>query len=78
MKANEETIAEQRTPELQQMTSLMKEEAAADLLNCSVAFLRRCRLLSSGPAYIKIGRLVRYRSQDLTQYVATCTKRVGV
>jgi hypothetical protein len=48
---------------------LLTEQEAAVVLHCSVAFLRRCRLFKSGPPYAKIGRLVRYRMQDLEQYV---------
>jgi len=80
MKINETTVAEilMQSPEFQQIENLMNEGAAAALLNCSVAFLRRCRLFATGPAYIKIGRLVRYSSQDLMMYIQTNTKRVAV
>lgn len=48
---------------------LLKEEEAAGVLSCSVAFLRRCRLFQNGPAYIKVGRLVRYSVTDLQAYM---------
>jgi len=52
------------------LSRLMNEREAALLLNCSVAFLRRCRLFRTGPAFAKVGRLVRYRMEDLQAYVA--------
>jgi hypothetical protein len=48
---------------------LLDEKGAAAQLNCSVAFLRRCRLFHLGPPYVKVGRLVRYRPQDLEAYI---------
>ncbi|MGD0777493.1 MAG: helix-turn-helix domain-containing protein [Candidatus Solibacter sp.] len=50
-------------------SSLLDEKEAASLLKCSVAFLRRCRLFRTGPPFAKIGRLVRYRAQDLVSYI---------
>ena len=50
-------------------SSLLDEKQAASLLNCSVAFLRRCRLFRTGPPFAKLGRLVRYRTQDLVGYI---------
>lgn len=52
------------------ISSLLTEQEAAAFLNCSVAFLRRCRLFKTGPPYAKLGRLVRYRLEDLTAYIA--------
>lgn len=54
---------------------LLTEKEAALYLNCSVGFLRRGRLLHSGPAFVKIGALVRYRAEDLETYISS--KRVG-
>ena len=61
------------------------EDQSAKMLGCSVALLRKWRLFSEGPAYCKIGRLVRYRLEDPTTQattgasgVATATnRRVG-
>lgn len=50
-------------------SNLLTEQGAANVLNCSVAFLRRCRLFKTGPAYAKLGRLVRYRIEDLMAYI---------
>jgi hypothetical protein len=66
------TIAGQAT------ASLLDENAAADFLNCSVAFLRRCRLLRRGPVYVKLGRLVRYSFHHLQRYIESSTQGVLV
>ena len=46
-----------------------KEDQAADYLNMKVGTLRQWRFLSRGPAYLKIGRSVRYRKEDLDAYL---------
>lgn len=48
---------------------LYSEKQAAQILSCSVAALRKWRLLRKGPAYVKIGRLVRYLHADLMAYL---------
>jgi len=45
------------------------ENEAAELLGCSVAALRKWRLLRKGPVYIKISRLVRYSEADLAAFL---------
>lgn len=49
--------------------ALLKEQQAAEVLGCSVALLRKHRLFRKGPAFVKIGRLVRYRSEDLDAFI---------
>ena len=54
---------------------LLNEDEAAGCLGCSVAFLRRCRLLAKGgPSWIKVGRLVRYAPNQLKEYMVANTK----
>jgi excisionase family DNA binding protein len=49
---------------------MKKEQEAAKMLGCSVAALRKWRLLgNNGPAYVKVGRLVRYAEADLMAYL---------
>ena len=67
----------QTPPTVTQMPRLLDEAEAAEYLHCSVAFLRRCRLFRSGPSFVKVGRLVRYRSQDLEQYISESTQRMA-
>jgi hypothetical protein len=48
---------------------MKNEKEAAIVLGCSVAALRKWRLLGKGPAYCKVGRLVRYAAGDLQAYL---------
>jgi hypothetical protein len=45
------------------------EQQAAEFLGCTVSALRKWRLLERGPAYCKVGRLVRYTNADLAEYL---------
>jgi predicted DNA-binding transcriptional regulator AlpA len=51
------------------ISHLIDEREAAKVLGCSVAALRKWRTLGNGPAYIKVGRLVRYSEADLATYL---------
>jgi hypothetical protein len=60
----------ERKPDLKTTDNqLYSEKQAAQILCCSVAALRKWRLLGTGPAYVKVGRLVRYREADLMAYL---------
>jgi hypothetical protein len=48
---------------------LIDERDAAKALCCSVAALRKWRLLGRGPSYCKVGRLVRYSEADLAAFL---------
>jgi hypothetical protein len=48
---------------------LIDEREAAKALCCSVAALRKWRLLGKGPAFCKVGRLVRYAEADLAAFL---------
>lgn len=50
--------------------NLLTEQSAAQVLGCSVGLMRKWRLFGEGPAFCKIGRLVRYRAEDLAAFVA--------
>jgi len=52
------------------MLNLMTEAEVSKRLNVSVASLRRWRLLSRGPQFVKVGALVRYRPEDLDSWIA--------
>ena len=45
--------------------AMVDEHGAAALLGCTVSCLRAWRARGSGPTYRKLGRLVRYSSNDL-------------
>jgi len=49
--------------------NVLNEREAAALVGCSVALMRKWRLFDEGPAYCKIGRLVRYRQEDLNAFL---------
>lgn len=52
-----------------QVGTILNEEQSAKVLGCSVALLRKWRLFREGPSYVKIGRLVRYRQEDLDAFL---------
>jgi len=53
------------------MVNLMTENEVSKRLNVSVASLRRWRLLKRGPAFLKVGSLVRYQPDDLDAWLAS-------
>jgi hypothetical protein len=48
---------------------MKNEKEAAVILGCTVSALRKWRLLGRGPAYVKVGRLVRYGEADLAAFL---------
>ena len=51
--------------------SLITEDEAASLLRVSLTTVRRWRREGRGPVYRKMGRSVRYRRDDLADFVAS-------
>jgi hypothetical protein len=51
--------------------SLMTEVAAARFLCVSIRTLQAWRMTGVGPNFVKLGRAVRYRRQDLLDWTAT-------
>ena len=49
--------------------ALLNEHDVARVCGLSVASVRRWRVIREGPKYIKIGASVRYRPEDLTQWI---------
>jgi hypothetical protein len=49
--------------------NLFDETRAAERLGCSVALVRKWRLFGEGPAYVKVGRLVRYSQADIEAFL---------
>jgi hypothetical protein len=56
---------------------LLNEDAAAEILCCSPALLRKMRLFRKGPTPTYIGRLVRYSERDLATYIESCREERG-
>jgi predicted DNA-binding transcriptional regulator AlpA len=53
------------------MLNLLTEEEVALQLHVSLAALRRWRLEGRGPRFIKVSALVRYRPEELEQWLAS-------
>jgi hypothetical protein len=51
------------------MSRGLKDTEAAKLLGLHPQTLRNMRCKGEGPAYYKIGRAVRYRSEDLISFI---------
>lgn len=51
------------------MDSLLTQKLAARILGISVRTLERHRLAGTGPRYARLGRLIRYRENDLKEWV---------
>jgi predicted DNA-binding transcriptional regulator AlpA len=49
---------------------VVDEVAAASFVGMSVSSLQKSRVRGDGPRFAKLGSRVRYRVQDLEQYVA--------
>jgi hypothetical protein len=54
---------------------LLTEGDAATILRVSLTSLRRWRRLGSGPVYRKLGRTVRYRPEDLADFLGSAQRR---
>jgi len=50
-------------------SKLLNEYEVADKLRISVATIRRYRLFRQGPRYLKIGSSVRYRPEDVSNWL---------
>lgn len=48
---------------------VMDDGPAADILGLSVFTLRKWRSTGHGPAYVKLGKSVKYRLEDLTEFI---------
>jgi len=49
--------------------SLVTEHDVAEMLNVSVGTVRRWRLFDRGPRFLKIGASVRYRPEDVSDFL---------
>lgn len=52
------------------MKHLLTERQAADYLNLSVSTLQAWRAGGAGPRFVKLGKSVRYRPEELERYMA--------
>lgn len=51
------------------LETLLNEHEVARITGLSVASVRRWRLLRQGPKYLKIGAAVRYKAEDITEWL---------
>jgi predicted DNA-binding transcriptional regulator AlpA len=51
------------------MTNLIDEKQAAQYLCLSRSFLRAARVKGTGPQFLKLGRAVRYKIEDLDNWL---------
>jgi excisionase family DNA binding protein len=58
------------------LLALLNETDAARALNVTKACLRRWRRERRGLPFVKVGRLVRYRPEDIERFVMAHTKQV--
>ena len=56
---------------ISQIYSLLNEHQVAGITGLSVASVRRWRLVGQGPAYLKIGAAVRYRPEDVADWIGS-------
>jgi len=54
---------------------LMTVKDAAIYLNLSTSTLNKWRVSGNGPAFLKLGRVIRYREEDLRSYIEQNTQR---
>ncbi len=54
---------------------LLNEDAAAEILGVSVRTLQRQRVRGDGPRYVKIGKRVLYREEDLQAYIESSIRQ---
>ena len=48
---------------------LINEKQAAEMFGCTASTFRKWRLQGKGPAFCRVGRLVRYSESDLLAYL---------
>ena len=53
------------------MQTFLTEKEVAAQISVSLATLRRWRLVQRGPRFFKVGALVRYRPEDLVQWLGS-------
>lgn len=55
--------------------ALLTEDEAADVLRMSVRTLQAWRLKETGPAFVRVGRAIRYSRGDIRAWIKlnTCT-----
>jgi excisionase family DNA binding protein len=63
--------SEQRSPNEPAMARLMTPEEVSDYLTVPLGTLANWRYQGRGPAFVRLGKHVRYRARDLTDWIET-------
>jgi predicted DNA-binding transcriptional regulator AlpA len=63
------------THEVMPLTRLLTEREVAELLKVSPGCLRHWRMEQRGPAFLRVGSLIRYEWSAIQQWLAEGTKR---
>lgn len=61
-----------------QVTPLLKQKEVATWTGMSEAWLEQCRFKGTGIPYIKVGRSVRYRSEDVQYWIESHYVAAGI
>jgi excisionase family DNA binding protein len=59
------------------MANLLRTAQAAELLGISASKLEHMRCVARGPTFVKIGRQVRYRIEEIDAYLEACTQHTN-
>lgn len=54
---------------LDSLKPTVDERDAAQFIGFSPSYLRQARMRNTGPAYVRVGRAVRYRVEDLSRFL---------
>jgi hypothetical protein len=57
------------------VTPLRDEDHVAAVLNVGKSTVSKMRLTGTGPAYVKMGALVRYTDEAIAEYVESCRQQ---
>ncbi|WP_265562802.1 helix-turn-helix transcriptional regulator [Sphingomicrobium arenosum] len=53
---------------------LLDTAVASEMMGVSKSYLSKLRVTGGGPRYVKIGRRVAYRSEDLQEWLISCIR----
>ena len=54
------------------VSQMLTEKQVSHRLNVSQAALRKWRWEGSGPGYLRLGKCIRYRKEDLDKWLESC------
>lgn len=66
--------AAQLSPEFCAMPRLLTQKDLAEYVHKSTAWCERARWAGEGPRFVKLGRHVRYRADDVLAWIEQCSR----